>query len=86
MSLQAIATLVAVGLIVAALAFYLVAIALSLRKTLFTLGTLEVGLRAIADRVEPLREVLTDITEDLKGAHEKTQRLAEHVDEKEEAS
>ena len=54
-------TLVAAALIVAALAAYLIAIAVPLRRTLFTLGTVNVGLRAIAERVEPVGEIVRDI-------------------------
>lgn len=65
MSLPAVLTLVAIGLIVAALAVYLVAVLVVLRKTLQTLGTINVGLRAIAHRTEPLEPVLTEINEEL---------------------
>ncbi|CAN5689236.1 hypothetical protein BH24ACT26_BH24ACT26_02570 [soil metagenome] len=70
MHLLSILTLVAAGLIVAALAVYLITIALSLRKTLFTLGTVNVGLRAIAARVEPLEPILVEINSDLGGVRD----------------
>ncbi|MQA62902.1 MAG: hypothetical protein GEU86_15735 [Actinophytocola sp.] len=54
-------TLVAVGLIVVALALVLITILFLLRKTLFTLGTVNVGLRSIARRVEPLQPVIADV-------------------------
>ncbi|MBA2274931.1 MAG: hypothetical protein H0W21_13700 [Actinobacteria bacterium] len=62
---MSILTLIAIGLIVAALAAHLILIALALRKTLFTLGTVNVGLRAIAKRVEPIEPILTEINSDL---------------------
>jgi hypothetical protein len=65
MNLLSILLLVAVFLIVAALAFYLTVIALLLRKTLFTLGTVNVGVRSIARRVEPLEPVLAEVNKDL---------------------
>ncbi len=65
MHILSILTLTAIGLIVAALAAHLILIALSLRKTLFTLGTVNVGLRAIAKRVEPIEPILTEINSDL---------------------
>lgn len=65
MTLLGILTLVAVGLIVVALAVALVAILIRLRAILFTLGTINVGLRAIARRVEPLAPVLTGVNSDL---------------------
>ncbi len=67
MHILSILTLVAVGLIVAALAVYLITIAVLLRKTLFTLGTINVGLRSIAQRVEPLEPILAEINGDLSG-------------------
>lgn len=58
-------TLIAVGLIVVALAVSLITILLMLRRTLFTLGTINVGLRSISRRVEPLEPVLAAINSDL---------------------
>lgn len=63
-------TLVGVGLLVVALALALIAILLRLRKILFTLGTINVGLRAIARRVEPLQPVLTDVNAGLAAANQ----------------
>ncbi len=60
-------TLIATGLIVVALAVVLITILLLLRKTLFTLGTINVGLRSIARRVEPLQPVLADLNTELAG-------------------
>jgi hypothetical protein len=61
----AILTLVAAGLIVAALAAYLISVALLLRRASLTLGTINVGLRSIAARVEPLEPILGEINADL---------------------
>lgn len=58
-------TLLAVGLIVVALAVSLISILVMLRRTLFTLGTINVGLRSIAWRVEPLDTILTDVNTEL---------------------
>jgi hypothetical protein len=65
MNLLGILTLVAVGLIVVALAASLLAILFQLRRILFTLGTVNVGLRAIARRVEPLEPILAEVNTDL---------------------
>lgn len=65
MHILAILTLVGVALLVAALAIYLLGVLVLLRKTLSTLGTVNVGLRAIAARVEPLEPVLGEINADL---------------------
>lgn len=58
-------TLVAVGLTVAALAFYLIRVALLLKHVNFTLGTVIAGVRAIALATEPVNPVLGDIAKDL---------------------
>lgn len=62
-------TLIAAGLIVVALALVLITILVLLRKTLFTLGTVNVGLRSIARRVEPLQPVIADVNTGLAEAH-----------------
>jgi hypothetical protein len=65
MNLLGILTLVAVGLIVVALAAFLLTILVQLRRILFTLGTVNVGLRAIARRVQPLEPILAEVNTDL---------------------
>jgi hypothetical protein len=64
-SLLAILTLVVIGLIVVALAVSLVAILVQLRRILSTLGKVNVGLRVIAQRVEPLEPILAEVNGDL---------------------
>lgn len=68
MNLLVTLTLVAVGLLVVALAVSLITIVVMLRHTLFTLGTINVGLRAIARRVEPLEPILEEVNSDLSKA------------------
>ncbi|MFP5353203.1 MAG: hypothetical protein ACLGIB_11670 [Actinomycetota bacterium] len=70
MNIYGILTLVGVALLIAALAAYLLVALFLLRKTLFTLGTINVGLRAIADRVEPLEPVLAEVNSDLSGVRD----------------
>jgi hypothetical protein len=65
MGLATIVTLVGVFLIVAALAGYLITIAATLRDVSFTLGTVIIGVRAIANQTEPLRGVVQDIVADV---------------------
>lgn len=65
MPVAGIVTLVAIGLLVAALALYLVHVLLLLRSTSFTLGTIIAGLRAIAFQTRPVGEVVTAINDDL---------------------
>lgn len=70
MNIFGILTLVGVALLIVALAAYLLAALFLLRKTLFTLGTINVGLRSIALRVEPLEPVLAEINSDLSGVRD----------------
>lgn len=68
MTVLVVLTLTAAGLIVVALALALITILLRLRAILFTLGTINVGLRAIAGRVEPIEPLLAEINLDLTNA------------------
>lgn len=70
MNIFGILTLVGVALLIVALAAYLLVALFLLRKTLFTLGTINVGLRSIALRVEPLEPVLAEINSDLSGVRD----------------
>lgn len=65
MPVAGIVTLAAIGLTVAALAFYLLHVLVLLRATSFTLGTIVAGLRAIAHQTRPVGEVVTAINSDL---------------------
>ncbi len=65
MSAVAITTLVIVGLLIVALAAYLITIAVFLRKVIKTLGLVTFGVRAISHRTEPIGELVTQINEDL---------------------
>jgi hypothetical protein len=65
MSLAAVVTVVLVGLLVAALAFYLLWVVVILRRLTDTLGKVVFGVRAIAHRLAPLDEVVTQVNTDL---------------------
>lgn len=65
MGAATIVTLVAVFLVVAALAGYLITIAATLRDVSFTLGTIIIGVRAIANQTAPLKGVVGDIVGDV---------------------
>jgi hypothetical protein len=65
MGAETIATLVVTAVIVAALAFYVLAIGLALRRLSLTLGTILIGLRAIRMQTAPLGAVLGDLNEDV---------------------
>ncbi len=62
---EAIVTLVGVALIVGALAVYLIVISYSLYKVSYTLGTVLIGVRAIAAQCEPLSGMVGSIVSDV---------------------
>ncbi len=65
MGLATIVTLIGVAIIVAALAFYLITIASALKHVSFTVGTVLIGVRAIAAQCQPLQPVIRDIANDV---------------------
>ncbi len=65
MPVAAIVTLVLVGVLVLALAFYLFRVVLILRAVNDTLGKVTFGVRAIAYRVEPVGAVVGDLNANL---------------------
>lgn len=73
---ETVVTLIGVAIIVAALAAYLILIAYSLYKVSFTLGTVLIGVRAIAARCEPLREVIGSIGNDVASVEQAMAGLA----------
>lgn len=65
MSLVAIVSLVLVGVLVAAVACYLIWVIVILRKAVDTLGKVTFGVRAIAHRTAPIGPLVTDINANL---------------------
>ncbi|CAN5848668.1 hypothetical protein BH23ACT1_BH23ACT1_10990 [soil metagenome] len=65
MGAATIVTLIGVFLVVAALAGYLITIAATLRDVSFTLGTVIIGVRAIANQTAPVRGVVDGILADV---------------------
>jgi len=65
MSAAAIVTLVLTGLLIAALAVYLIAVIRILRHVLDTLGKVTFGVRAIAHRTAPVGPVLANVNANL---------------------
>lgn len=65
MGSETIATLVLTAVLVTALAVFVLAIGLALRRLSLTLGTILIGLRAIRMQTAPLGAVLGDLTEDV---------------------
>ena len=80
MSAAAIAALVVTGVLVVALAFYLIWVVLILRRLTDTLGKVVFGVRAIAHRVEPVEQVVGEINGDLIGVADALEALAADLD------
>ena len=60
-------TLVGVFAIVAALALYLITIAVILKEVSFNVGTVLIGVRSIAAQTAPLGPVVRDLLNDIRG-------------------
>jgi len=65
MSIAAIAAIVVTGVLVAALAFYLLWVVVILRHIIDTLGKVAFGVASIAFRVEPVKPLVDQINGDL---------------------
>ena len=70
MPLAGIVTLVGVALVVAALAIYLITVAVLLRSVSFNLGTIIAGLNAIAMQTEQLRPQFDRVNRNLESARQ----------------
>lgn len=71
MPLAAVVTLIGVALTVVVLAAYLIRVAAILQHVNFTVGTINAGVRAIAQGAEPLDPLISEIY-----SHLETTRLA----------
>lgn len=76
MSAAAIAALVVTGVLVAALAFFLIWVVLILRRLTDTLGKVVFGVASIAHRVEPVEGLVGEINGDLIGVADALEALA----------
>ncbi len=65
MGIETVVTLVLVAVLVAVLAVYILAIGFALRRLSFTLGTIVIGLRAIAQQTAPVGAVVGDLIKDV---------------------
>ncbi|CAN5550104.1 hypothetical protein BH23ACT7_BH23ACT7_03490 [soil metagenome] len=65
MPAAAVVTLVLTGLLVAALAFYLIWVVVILQGLTDTLGKVTFGVRAIAHRTEPITPIVSDVNANL---------------------
>ena len=75
MPAAAVVTLVFVGLLVAALAFYLTWVVLLLVRINSTLSKVTFGVRAIAARTEPITPLVTDMNSNLTAVAEALEGL-----------
>ena len=80
MSTAAIAALVVTGVLVAALAFYLVWVVVILRRLTDTLGKVVFGVASIAHRVQPVESLVGEINGDLIGVADALEALAADLD------
>lgn len=76
MSAAAIAALVVTGVLVAALAGYLLWVVVILRRLTDTLGKVVFGVASIAHRVEPVQALVGEINGDLIGVADALEALA----------
>ncbi len=76
MSAAAIAALVVTGVLVAALAGYLIWVVVILRRLTDTLGKVAFGVGAIAHRVQPVETTVGEINGDLIGVADALEALA----------
>jgi hypothetical protein len=75
-SAAAVAALVVTGVLIAALAFYLLWVVLLLRRLTDTLGKVQFGVAAIAHRVEPVEQLVGEINGDLTAVADALEALA----------
>lgn len=80
MSAAGLAALVVTGVLVAALAFYLLWVVVILRRLTDTLGKVVFGVASIAHRVEPVGSIVEQINGDLIGVADALEALAADLD------
>ncbi len=79
MSAAAIAAVVVTGVLVVALAFYLLWVVVILRRLTDTLGKVLFGVSSIAHRVQPVEDLVGQINGDLIGVADALEALADDV-------
>ena len=79
MSAAAIAAIVVTGVLVAALAFYLLWVVVILRRLTDTLGKVVFGVESIAHRVQPVEGLVGEINGDLVAVADALEALAADV-------
>jgi len=79
-SAASVAAVVVTGVLVAALAFYLLWVVVILRRLTDTLGKVVFGVRSIAHRVQPVGGIVGEINGDLVGVADALEALAADLD------
>ncbi len=79
MSAAAIAAIVVSGVLVAALAFYLIWVVVILRRLTDTLGKVVFGVASIAHRVQPIGPLVNEINGDLVAVADALEALVEDL-------
>ncbi len=85
MSAAAIAAIVVTGVLVAALAFYLIWVVLILRRLTDTLGKVVFGVGSIAHRVQPIGPLVAEINADLGAVADALEELGRDLDPQQQA-
>jgi len=81
---SAIAAIVVTGVLIAALAFYLIWVVLILRRLTDTLGKVVFGVASIAHRVQPVGGLVGDINGNLGAVADALETLVHDLDEQQE--
>ncbi len=81
MGIESILLFIGIAVIVAVLALYLITVAAMLNHVSFTVGTILVGVRAIAHQTAPIGGVVRDIVREVQGIEEDLDALLEGAEE-----
>ena len=84
MGIESLLLFIGVGAIVVVLALYLITVAAMLRHVSFTVGTILVGVRAIAHQTAPIGGVVRDIVREVGAIDDDLDVLIETAEEREE--
>lgn len=86
MGIESILLFIGLAVAVATIALYLIVVAWMLRDVSFTVGTVLVGVRAIAMQVQPIGPVVRDIVNDVQFIDEALEGVVEQAEELEDVS
>jgi hypothetical protein len=79
--IESILTFIGVAAIVVVLALYLITVAVMLRHVSFTVGTVLIGVRAIAAQCAPIGGVMRDIVREVQAIEEDLDALVEGAED-----